>query len=181
MSEPQVTVWHRISPAEALSALDSVAGGLSAAEAAARLAKNGPNVLVESPRRSPVAIFFGQFADVLVLVLLAAAVVSGLVGDLEDTIVIAVILVLNAVIGFVQEYRAENALAALKAMAAPTALARRDGALVTVPASELVLGDVIALEAGAVVPADLRLLEAARLSVNESALTGESAPVEKSV
>ena len=151
------------------------------AEAAARLARSGPNALIEAPRRSPLAIFLGQFANVLVIVLLAAAVVSGLIGNLEDTVVIVVILLLNAAIGFAQEYRAENALAALKAIAAPTALARRDSAVVVVPAAELVTGDVVALEAGAIVPADLRLFEAARLSVNESALTGESVPVEKSV
>jgi len=181
MAEVKAAEWHRLTPDEGLSALGSGRDGLSSAEAAARLARNGPNALIEAPRRTPLAIFFGQFTDVLVLILLAAAVVSGLIGDFEDTIVIAAILVLNAAIGFIQEYRAENALAALKAMAAPTALARRDGKLVTVPAADLVTGDVVALEAGAVVPADLRLLEAARLTVNESALTGESVPVEKSV
>ena len=181
MIEAKAASWHRLSSDEALATLGSSRAGLSAAEAAARLARDGPNALVEAPRRPPWKIFLAQFADVLVLILLAAAVVSGLIGDLEDTVVIAAILVLNAAIGFVQEYRAENALAALKAMAAPTALARRDGALVTVPAADLVTGDVVALEAGAVVPADLRLIEAARLSVNESALTGESVPVEKSV
>jgi Ca2+-transporting ATPase len=175
------TAWHRISCEEALATLASSLSGLSASEAAARLARDGPNSLAQAPRRSAVAIFLGQFADVLVLVLLAAAVVSGMIGDVEDTVVIAVILVLNAAIGFFQEYRAENALAALKAMAAPTALARRGGELVTAAAADLVKGDVVALEAGAVVPADLRLLEAARLGVNESALTGESVPVEKSV
>ncbi|MBI2384710.1 MAG: cation-translocating P-type ATPase [Elusimicrobia bacterium] len=181
LKDRETAAWHRLPPEEALSALGSSAAGLSAAEAAARLAENGPNALASAPRRSAAAIFLAQFADVLVVVLLAAAVVSGVIGDLEDTVVIAVILVLNAAIGFFQEYRAENALAALKAMTAPTALARRDGELVTVAAADLVTGDVVALEAGAVVPADLRLLEAARLNVNESALTGESVPVEKSV
>ncbi|TBR22202.1 cation-translocating P-type ATPase [bacterium] len=177
---PPPPAWHRLSPDEVLAALRSSRQGLSSAEAATRLARDGPNALVEAPRRSPFAIFLSQFSDVLVLILLAAAVLSGVIGDVEDTVVIAVILVLNASIGFFQEYRAENALAALKAMAAPTALARRDGALVALPAAELVAGDVVALEAGAVVPADLRLLEAARLAANESALTGESVPVEKS-
>ena len=181
MDETPAVAWHRLSPEEALTASQSTHGGLSVAEAAARLSKNGANVLVEAPRRSPAAIFFGQFADVLVLILIGAAAVSGLIGDLGDAVVIGAILILNAAIGFVQEYRADNALAALRAMGAPTALARRGGALVAVPAAELVTGDVVALEAGAVVPADLRLLEAARLSVNESALTGESAPAEKAV
>ena len=95
--------WHRRSDAEALASLGSTREGLSAVEAAVRLAKNGPNSLIEAPRRSPAAIFLGQFADVLVLILLAAAVVSGLIGDFEDTVVIAVILIINAVIGFFQE------------------------------------------------------------------------------
>jgi len=179
MNTKPAAVWHRMTPEEALAALSSSAGGLSGAEAAARLARDGPNALIETPRRRPLAIFIGQFTDVLVLILLGAAVVSGLLGDREDAIVIGVILVLNAGIGFYQEYRAENALAALKAMAAPAALARRDGAVVPVPAADLVAGDVVVLEAGVVVPADLRLLEAARLGINESALTGESVPVDK--
>src|SRR3990167_5729123 len=108
--------WHRLPAEEALKALGSSTAGLSSAEAAARLARDGPNVLASAPRRSPWAIFLSQFADVLVLILLAAAVVSGLIGDVEDTVVIAVILILNAAIGFVQEYRAENAIAALKAL-----------------------------------------------------------------
>ena len=122
-----------------------------------------------------------QFADVMVLILIGAAIVSGLIGDLTDTLIIVAIVVLNAVLGFVQEFRAERAMAALKAMAAPSASVVRDGTPVVIAASELVPGDVVAIEAGRIVPADLRLVEVASLRVNESALTGESVPVDKTI
>jgi len=122
-----------------------------------------------------------QFTDLMIVVLIGAAVVSGLIGDLADTVAIIVILVLNGLIGFVQEYRAERAIAALKKMAATSARVVRDDAAQTVPATALVPGDVVLLEAGNVVPADLRLLEAAQCKINEAALTGESVTVEKSI
>ncbi len=120
-----------------------------------------------------------QFADFMILVLLAAAVISGIVGDVKDTLAIVVIVVLNAVIGFVQEFRAERAMAALKQMAAGNARVVRGGETLTVPATELVPGDVVLLEAGNVVPADLRLVETAQLRMDEALLTGESVTVEK--
>jgi Ca2+-transporting ATPase len=123
--------------------------------------------------------FLDQFKDFMILILIAAAVVSGLIGELADTIAIVVIVVLNAVIGFVQEYRAEKAMEALKEMAAPEALVKRGGQINTIAASELVPGDMVMLEAGRIVPADIRLSEAAQLRVEEAALTGESVPVEK--
>lgn len=178
--EPPRPTWHRTTPEEALTALGTSRAGLSDDEAARRLALNGPNRVEEVRARGSWAILLGQFADVLVLILVAAAALSAAIGDPGDAAAIAAILTLNAAIGFVQERRAENAILALKAMSAPTASVLRGGAPRTVPAAELVVGDLVALEAGAIVPADLRLLETSRLSVDESALTGESVAVEKS-
>ncbi|MDJ0853338.1 MAG: HAD-IC family P-type ATPase, partial [Myxococcota bacterium] len=158
-----------------------VRAGLTSGEAAARLARHGPNQLPEGRRRSLAAMFLAQFTDFMILVLLAAAVVSGVVGEPQDTIAILVILALNALVGAAQQYRAERALAALRRMSAPEARVRRDGAVVTCDVTALVPGDVVLLEAGNVVPADLRLLEVADLQADESALTGESQAVEKSV
>jgi Ca2+-transporting ATPase len=173
--------WHQLSVEETFRRLSSDRNGLTAKEAAERQQRYGPNVLEEAPPRSPLAVFGAQFADFMILVLIAAAVVSGLIGELTDTIVIVAIIVLNAVLGFVQEYRAERAMLALKEMAAPSATVIRDGVQSTIPAAELVPGDLVLLEAGRIVPADLRLVETAALRLNESALTGESVPVDKSV
>jgi Ca2+-transporting ATPase len=173
--------WHTESVEATLRALDAVPLGLTFAEAEARLARHGPNALPEGRRRSPLRMLADQFADFMILVLVAAAVVSGIVGEPSDTIAIFVIVLLNAVIGFVQEWRAERAMAALRLMAAPSARVRRDGAVATLPADQLVPGDIVLLEAGNVVPADLRLIEAAQLRLSEAALTGESQPVEKHV
>jgi P-type Ca2+ transporter type 2C len=115
----------------------------------------------------------------MILILIAAAVVSGIVGDFKDTIVIAAIVVLNGLIGFIQEFRAERALEALQQMAAPAANVLRNGHYATIAAADVVPGDIIVLEAGGIVPADLRLLEAAQLRLEEAALTGESHPIEK--
>ena len=153
--------------------------GLSTAEAAARLARHGPNVIRERPRRPAWRMLLDQFTDLMIVVLIGAAVVSGMIGDLQDTIAIIVILVLNAAIGFVQEYRAERAIAALRKMAATSARVTRNGALQTVVATEVVPGDIALLEAGNIVPADLRLIEAVQCKINEAALTGESVTVEK--
>jgi P-type Ca2+ transporter type 2C len=172
--------WHLLGPAETVARMETdAARGLPEATAAARLARYGPNSLPERPRRSLAAMFFARFADFMILVLLAAALVSGFIGEPQDTFAILAIVVLNAVVGAVQEYRAERALAALRRMAAPDARVRRDGELRTVAARELVPGDWVALEAGSQVPADVRLLESADLQTDESPLTGESQPVEK--
>ncbi|MBI2313396.1 MAG: cation-translocating P-type ATPase [Betaproteobacteria bacterium] len=153
--------------------------GLSAAEAAARLARHGRNEIREAERRSPWRMLADQFTDFMIIVLMVAAVISGFIGEVADTIAILVIVVLNAVIGFIQEYRAEKAMAALKKLAAATARVLRDGSVAEIPAAELVPGDVVVLEAGNVIPADLRLFETVVLKVEEAALTGESVPVEK--
>jgi len=172
--------WHARPAADVAAALTTdPRAGLSAEEAARRLERHGPNAIREKGRRGPLRVFLGQFTDVMILVLIAAAVVSGFIGELRDTLAIIGIIVLNAVIGFVQEFRAERAIAALKRMAAGSASVVRDDARRTVPADELVPGDVVLIEAGNIVPADLRLIEAAQLKVGEAALTGESVPVAK--
>jgi Ca2+-transporting ATPase len=181
MGDPatHVVSWHRQPVVTVLEDLRSSPGGLTSRDARERLAVHGPNLLREGPRRTALGLLAGQFTDFMILVLLAAAIVSGLIGDVVDTIAILAIVGLNAAIGFVQEYRAERAMVALKAMAAPTATVLRDGATAVIPAADLVPGDVVLLEAGRIVPADLRLLETARLRAEEAALTGESVPVEK--
>jgi Ca2+-transporting ATPase len=172
-------VWHSLSADKVLETLRSSPAGLSTVEAGERLAEYGPNSIPEKRRRSLPAMLLGQLSDVMILVLLAAALISGLVGEPQDTIAILVIVLLNAVVGAIQEYRAERAVAALRELSAPDARVRRDGETVTLPATDLVPGDVVLLEAGNIVPADLRLLELGDLQADESTLTGESHPVEK--
>jgi Ca2+-transporting ATPase len=172
--------WHTLASEEVAQRLQtSPQSGLSAAEAADRLARFGPNALQEKRARSPWRMLFDQFADFMIIVLIVAAIISGIVGDVEDTVAIIVIVILNAVIGFVQEYRAERAMAALKRMAEVSAQVLRGGQTESVSAEQLVPGDVVLLDAGNVVPADLRIIETARLRIDESALTGESVAVEK--
>lgn len=168
--------WHSLSTAEALDALGSRAAGLDSAEATRRLAAHGVNELVERRKRTLAGMFFAQFKDFMIVVLIAAAVLAGMLGEAADTMAIIVIVVLNAVLGFSQEYRAEKAMAALKKMAAPLATVIRDGIPSAIPAADLVPGDIVQLETGNIVPADLRLIEAAKLKVAEAALTGESVP-----
>lgn len=153
--------------------------GLTSEEVRGRQAQYGANTLAEPVRSHPVRIFFSQFRDIMVLILLAAAVISWLLGETADAVTIAVIVVLNAVLGFVQEYRTEQTLLALRSMTAPTARVRRDGRQLTIPAEALVPDDIILLEAGDCVPADALILSAAQLHAEESILTGESAAVEK--
>ncbi len=153
--------------------------GLHADEATRRAAQHGANELQDHARRGPLALLIEQFKDFMVLVLLGAAVVSGLVGEATDTVVILVIVVLNALIGFMQAWRADQAMAALRQLAAAHATVLRSGEVQVVPASALVPGDIVLLEAGNQIPADLRLIEIAQLQVDESALTGESVTVAK--
>lgn len=176
MSQP---VWHSLESDDVLQRLESLASGLSKAQAQKRLIEHGPNAIPEKRQRSLLIILLGQFADFMIIVLLMAALISGFIGELQDTIAILVIVLLNAIIGTVQEFRAERAVAALRAMSAPEAHVLRDGQAITLAAVELVPGDVVLLEAGNVVPADLRLLEEEEMQVDESALTGESQVVDK--
>ncbi|MCG6899587.1 MAG: cation-translocating P-type ATPase [Gammaproteobacteria bacterium] len=172
--------WHLLKVAEVLAHLhvDSQ-DGLDTAAVHERRERYGLNEIAEISRRGPWGILLGQFRDFMILVLIIAAVISGMVGEPQDTIAIVVIVMLNAVIGALQEFRAERAVAALRAMAAPEARVLREHQLRRLPANQLVPGDIVLLEAGMVVPADVRLLQAAGLTVNEAALTGESQPVEK--
>ena len=171
--------WYHASLPEAFNSLGSNEEGLTNEAAEKNLQANGKNELVEGSKRSIAAMLLSQFADVMIIILLAAAVVSGFIGDLTDTIVILVIVLLNAVIGFVQEYRAEKAMQALKSMAVTQAKVLRNKQITDMPAPLLVTGDIVLLEAGNAVPADLRIIESVNLKVDESALTGESFAVDK--
>lgn len=144
-----------------------------------RLQEYGPNELAAKKKMPAIIFFLRQFKDIMILVLIAAAVISAFIGEITDTIVIVVIILLNAVIGFVQEYRAEKAMDALKKMAAPNAVVLRNNATTTIAAAALVPGDIILLEAGNTVPADIRLLELHALKINEASLTGESDAADK--
>ena len=174
--------WHATTVGDVAEALgvDPVTG-LSDDDARSRLDDVGPNRLPESRRRSSLALFADQFRNVLVLVLLVAAVLAGLVGELKDTVVIVVVLAFNAVLGFAQEHRAERSLAALRDMLVPTARVRRGSTVRDVPAETLVPGDVVLFVAGDRVPADGRLFATHSLEIDESTLTGESTAVAKGV
>jgi Ca2+-transporting ATPase len=171
--------WHQKRFEDVIEELGSSIKGLSAAEAVKRLAEYGPNELTEKKKRTPFMMILDQFRDFMIMVLIAAAIIAGIVGKPTDAAAIVAIVILNAIIGFIQEYRAEEAMAALKKMAAPSSTVLRDGLPATVAASEIVPGDIVLLEAGQIVPADMRLVESANLKVEEAALTGESVPVEK--
>ena len=172
--------WHLQSIDTSLEALQSKPKtGLSQTEAESRLTKYGRNELIEKSGRTPFKIFWEQITATMVLILIAAAVIAGLLGDTKNTIAISAIVILYALLGFFQEYRAEQAIAALKKMSVPNVRVLRDGALKELSARELVPGDIIQLEAGNVLPADVRLLEAVNLRIQEAALTGESEPVAK--
>ena len=171
-------IWQR-SGKDLLDTLESGPGGLTSHEAAPRLERYGPNELREGGKKSTFRIFLEQFADFLVIILILAAVVSAVLGDVESTVVILAVITMNAVLGTVQTVKAEASLDSLKQMSAPTAKVLRDGTVVQIPGREVVPGDIVVLEAGDAVCADGRLLECASLKTAESALTGESLPVEK--
>ena len=171
--------WHRLSIEETFELLDTQQQGLSTPNAEAKLFQYGPNELQEGKKKNIAGMLLAQFKDVMILILLAAAIISGIIGDLTDTIVILVIVLLNAILGFIQEYRAEKAMQALKLMAVTHAKVVRDGKTTSVPATILVPGDIVLLEAGSAVPADIRIIESVNLKIEEAALTGESHAVDK--
>src|SRR5256886_4953176 len=179
---------HSLPAVVVLRRLDASPSGLNASDAARRLARFGRNELVRTARISPWRILLAQFVDVLVIVLIIAAIISAVLGtlqgelaDLYDAILIVAIVIMNAILGFVQESRAERSLEALKGLAAPKAHVLREGGIVAIPSRELVPGDITILAAGDRVAADARLLEAAGLRLNEASLTGESQPVSKAI
>jgi P-type Ca2+ transporter type 2C len=178
--QPGDPAWYQLPADEVVRRLRThPSQGLGADEISQRRDYFGANEIREGRRRGPITMFFGQFTDFMILVLIAAAIISGLIGDVVDTVAILAIITLNAVVGFVQEYRADRAIAALKQMAALSAHVVREGTSQIVPAVDLVPGDVVLIEAGNALPADLRLVEAVQLKIEEAALTGESQPVEK--
>ncbi len=176
-----LTAPHARSADACLTALESVAEGLTGAEAARRLAQHGPNRLPEVHARGPLLRFLVQFHNVLIYVLLGAAAVTAALQHWVDTGVILAVVLANAIIGYVQEGKAESAMAAIRGMLAPRAAVRRDGRRTTIDGADLVPGDIVLLEAGDKVPADLRIIDARGLGAQEAILTGESVPVEKTV
>ena len=171
--------WHHLTTSEILELTGSGLNGLSKTTAELKLAEYGANELEGKKKKPAWLLFLSQFKDFMILVLFAAAIVAGIAGDLTDTIIIIIIVFLNAIVGFIQEYRAEKAIEALKKIAALQAQVIRDAKTFTIKASELVPGDLVILEAGNIVPADIRLIETHNLQIDEAALTGESVPVEK--
>src|SRR5512142_3068525 len=171
--------WYALKAEEVLSHLEVQQDGLSSAEAKKRLEEYGPNQLKEAPRPTFLQMLWEQLNNFVVILLIVASVISALLGDYVEAAAIMAIVVLNAVLGIVQERRAEEALAALKKLASPDAQVLRDGHHVSIPSYELVPGDLVFLEAGNFVPADIRLLEAVNLRIEEASLTGESLAVQK--
>ena len=172
---------YRNTPEQSLQSLGSTRNGLSTQEAAARAAQYGPNMLSEGKKKSTLQVFLEQFKDLLVIILLVAACISAASGNLESTIVIFAVLILNAILGTVQYLKAEKSLESLKAMSSPSAKVMRNGTRIEIPSAEVVPGDIVLLEAGDMVVADGRVIENFSLKVNESSLTGESEGVDKMV
>lgn len=163
----------------ALADLKTGHSGLTDSEVQKRLSEYGPNELVSKGRASPLVLWLSQFKDFLIVILMAAVVLSAILGETVDAVVIFVIILFATTLGFIQEFRAEKAMDALKRMASPTASVIRDGKEIEIPASELVPGDIVRLSTGDKVPADIRLIDAVNMKTEEGPLTGESVPVEK--
>ncbi|PJF22211.1 MAG: ATPase, partial [Phototrophicales bacterium] len=172
--------WHKLTPEVISQALNvDYKTGLSSSEASSRLDQYGPNELVDKGVKNPLLILWEQLIDPLVIILIAAAVVSAFLGEGKSVVAISAIVILNAMLGVSQEWRAERAMAALQKMSAPSVRVRRDGKTLDIPPQQLVPGDVIVLETGSVVPADARVIESVNLRVQEASLTGESHAIDK--
>ena len=171
--------YYQFSAEEVKQDINGKQEPLTAAEVKAHQEKFGPNELVEGKKKTTLQIFLEQYKDFLVIILIAAAIVSGFLGDAESAIVILIVITINAILGTVQTVKAEQSLASLKKLSGPEAKVLRDGSVVPIPSSEVTVGDIVMLDAGDYIPADGRLLESASLKVDESALTGESLGVEK--
>lgn len=181
VSAAKPSLWHSVEVDKVMLEHEACASGLTRAQAAQRLATHGPNRLPEPARTSTLRRFLLQFHNVLIYVLLGAALITAVLGHVVDTLVILAVVVANAVIGLIQEGKAEQAMAAIRSMLAPQAAVVRDGERTSVPGEQLVVGDIVLLEAGDKVPADLRLLTSHSLQIEEAILTGESLPVDKQV
>ncbi|MCR1934606.1 calcium-transporting P-type ATPase, PMR1-type [Clostridium tepidum] len=173
-------MWFNKTSKEILEELNvDISTGLSSDEVEKRQEKYGLNKLTSKKQKSLLKMFFEQINDILIYILLAAAIISGVLGEVSDAIIIGIVIIINTIIGVVQESKAEKALEALKQLSTPKALVKRNGENIEIPSEDVVPGDVIILDAGRYVPCDLRLIETANLKIEESALTGESVPVEK--
>jgi len=173
-------MWFNKTWEEALKEFNSNAlNGLSSEDAKKRLETNGENKLSEKKKKSILELFFAQINDVMIYILLIAALISGAIGEISDSIIILIVILVNALIGLIQESKAEKALDALKQLSTPKAVVKRDGQLKEIPSEEVVVGDIVIIDAGRYIPADLRLIESANLKIEESAFTGESVPSDK--
>lgn len=173
--------WHLLSLSEIAQLLDTNPSGIDSLTASQRLLKFGKNTIEDKKKRTILQMMLHQLTDFMILILIAAAIISGIIGDLTDTIIILAIIIINAIVGFTQEYKAEKAIDALKKMVSSHARVLRDGKTLEIQVSDLVPGDVVLLETGNSIPADVRFIETHQIKVDESALTGESHNVEKSI
>lgn len=173
-------MWFKKSAQDVLTELvANPLEGLTTEEANKRLAIDGENRLAGKKKKSLAVLFFSQINDAMIYILIAAAIISGIMGEISDSIVILIVILINAIIGLVQESKAEKALEALKQLSTPKALVKRDGILIEIPSEQVVVGDIAVIDAGRYIPADLRLIESSTLKIEESAFTGESLPAEK--
>lgn len=173
-------MWFNKSSDEIINEFNSnILNGLSSEEAKIRLEKIGENKLTSKKKKTLVALFLSQLNDVMIYILIIAAIISVIMGEISDSIIILIVISINALIGVVQESKAEKALESLKKLSTPKAIVKRNGILLEIPSEEVVPGDIVIIDAGRYIPADIRLIESANLKIDESAFTGESIPAEK--